>query len=268
MSVLDPVETEACNYPLKVRWRISEDPDFKGLVAKVNSESKDLTSYQPSNLVLKPNTTYYWKVRFLGPQGNNSEWSDTFSFTTQTAQNDEDDNGIQDDQEADDDDDLDNDGIPDNSQDDVIKSFKAKEGDIKMGIRPQNCDITMVEALDSESVSDEGDIPDQVPYGLVSYRLTVPEYGGTAIVKIYLSEPAPDNATGVFYDSLDGWQDVSAHAVFSDDRTVVTVELKDGGYGDNDHMEKKIIVDPSGIGIYETATGGGSSSCFISTIFP
>ena len=272
MSIQEPLNTAACNYPLKTRWRISDDADFKGLVAKVNPESKDLTTYQPSNLILEPNTTYYWKVRILGSQENNSEWSNIFTFTTKSLEGDDDGNGIQDDQEVDVSDDLDDNGRADSHPEEKIKSFKAKKGNIKMGILPNSCDLTRVEALGTESVSDDGDKPDQVPYGLVSYRLKVSNYGDTATVKFYLSEPAPKNAKWVFYDSLEGWQDYSDHAVFNSHRTMVTVQLKDGGYGDNDHIENKVIVDPSGIGIYGAGSSGGGSSggggCFISTVTP
>jgi hypothetical protein len=270
MSIQEPLNTAVCNYPLKIRWRISDDADFKGLVDKVNPESKDLTTYQPSNLILEPSTTYYWKVRILGSQENNSEWSNVFSFTTQPLEGDDDGNGIQDEQEVDVSDDLDDNGRADSHPEEKIKSFKAKEGNIKMGILPNNCDLTRVEALETGSVSDDGDKPIQVPYGLVSYRLKVSNYGDTATVKIYLSEPAPENAKWVFYDSLEGWQDFSSHAVFNSDRTLVTVQLKDGGYGDNDHIENKVIVDPSGIGIYDAASdsGSGGGGCFITTVIP
>ena len=86
-------------------------------------------------------------------------------------------------------------------------------------------------------------ISDRVPYGLMSYRVEVEQYGAQAAIKIFLSEPAPENAKWVFYDALEGWQDFSEHVSFNDARTEVTVELKDGSYGDNDHTENKVIVD-------------------------
>ena len=272
LNIQNPIDTPVCNYPLKTRWRISKDPNFQGLIAKVNSESKNLTSYQPSELILENNTTYYWKVRFLGSQGNNSEWSNVFSFTTQPAEGDDgDDDGIIDEQEVDDIDDLDNDGTPDNEQDIEIKSFRAKKGNLKFGLRSSNSDIVCVKALDTESVDNDGNKPGQVPYGLISYRVEVAQYGAKATIKIFLSEPASKNAKWVFYDTIDGWQDFSEHVVFNDTRTEVTVEVKDGGYGDNDHTENKIIVDPSGIGIFDDSTsdtGGGGGGCFITTIVP
>jgi len=142
---------------------------------------------------------------------------------------------------------------------------------LKFGLRSSNSDIACVKALDTESVDNDGNKPDQVPYGLLSYRVKVPQYGAKATIKIFLSKPAPKNAKWVFYDSLNGWQDFSEHVVFNDTRTKITVEVKDGGYGDNDHTENKIIVDPSGIGIFDDSssdTSGGGGGCFITTIVP
>ena len=266
----------SCNIHLKTRWRISEHEDFHGLTARVNAESKDLTSYQPSNLVLKPNTTYYWKVRYVGHRSNESEWSDVFSFTTEPSAEDVDGNGIPDDQEVDDSLDLDSDGTPDNNQADEIKSIKAKKGNNNFGIRPQDSQITTAEAVDTDSVSNDGNKPTSVPYDLIAFRLEVPNYGDTATVKIHLSEPASENARWVYYDTVDGWQDYSDHAEFNDDRDQVTLTLKDGGYGDNDHTENGVIVDPSGVGIYDSSSGsndsgtgsndsGSESGCFIAT---
>jgi hypothetical protein len=98
----------------------------------------------------------------------------------------------------------------------------------------------------------------------------VEQYGAKATIKIFLSEPAPKNSKVVFYDSLDGWQDYSDHASFNDTRTEVEIELKDGAYGDNDHKENKVIVDPGGIGIFggSSSSDSMSGSCFISTIIP
>jgi hypothetical protein len=46
----------------------------------------------------------------------------------------------------------------------------------------------------------------------------------------------------------------------------VTLELKDGGYGDNDHTENGVIIDPSGPVIFDSSsTGTSDSGCFIAT---
>jgi hypothetical protein len=244
------VDPDSCSTHWKSRWRVSEQEDFQSLTTNINMIGKDLTSWQISKLVLEPQTTYYWKVRYWGSNGNKSEWSEVFSFTTQQAANDADENGIPDEQEVDDYLDLDDDGIFDNNQTDEIKSIKTKKGNNHVGIRPQDSRISRTEALDPHVFSDDGDKPMHIPYGLVAFRLEVPNYGDTARVKIYFSEAASESSRWVRYDTVNGWQDYSNFAEFNQSRDEVTIELKDGGYGDNDHTENGIIVDPGGIGIY------------------
>jgi hypothetical protein len=74
----------------------------------------------------------------------------------------------------------------------------------------------------------------------------------------------------VFYDKISGWQDYSGYASFNQARDEITLELKDGGFGDEDHTENKCIIDPGGIGIYNsdgaTSSSGGSGGCFINTM--
>ena len=116
-----------------------------------------------------------------------------------------------------------------------------------------------------------------MPYGLISFKVKVNTAGATAEVTIYLSEVAPSDAKWYKYDAINGWQDYSAHATFSADRTSVTLELKDGGFGDADGAANGIIVDPSGLGSATPAPeptptpapsgdGGGGGGCFISII--
>jgi hypothetical protein len=82
---------------------------------------------------------------------------------------------------------------------------------------------------------------------------------------------------------LSGWQDYSAHAVFSADRKSVTLSFMDGGFGDADGVANGVIVDPSGVGATiaqpgendppdpDAASdtsgggGGGGGGCLIST---
>jgi len=91
---------------------------------------------------------------------------------------------------------------------------------------------------------------------------------------VYLSEPTPSGATWYIYDSINGWQDYSDYATFDVDRKLVTLQLKDGDYGDADGTANGIIVDPSGpcTGLTSpepaptpSGGGGGGGGCFIAT---
>jgi hypothetical protein len=98
------------------------------------------------------------------------------------------------------------------------------------------------------------------------------------MIGIYLAEPAPAGAGWFKYDSVYGWQNYSTHAVFSQDRKMITVELTDGGDGDADGSANGVIVDPAGLGMVATTTtpaaattaiagasGSGGKGCFITS---
>ncbi|MBW2487694.1 MAG: hypothetical protein JRE72_09750, partial [Deltaproteobacteria bacterium] len=68
------------------------------------------------------------------------------------------------------------------------------------------------------------------------------------------------------YDPINGWQDYSAHIVaISADRKSITLEYQDGGFGDLDGVENRVVIDPVGFGVAAAGSGGGGGGCFIST---
>jgi hypothetical protein len=83
-------------------------------------------------------------------------------------------------------------------------------------------------------------------------------------VKIYFSKSIPMSHSYFMYDTIRGWYNYSEHVAISNDRTSITVALKDGDYGDSDGIENGIIVDPGGFGL--PSTGGSGSSNFFSNI--
>jgi hypothetical protein len=257
------VEPLNCSTHWKTRWQISEYSDFHALVLNANTFD-NLTTFEVIKTLLKPNTTYYWRGKYWGSNGNKSLWSDVSSFTTELAVDDADNNGIPDGHEVEYSLDLDGDGTADNDQTDQIKSIKATKGDANIGIRPQDSEITKIEVLNSDTILDDGNKPRDIPYGLMAFRLEVPNYGDTTTIKIYLSKPVHKNAIWMKYDPVYGWLDYSDYAAFNDARDEVTLELKDGGYGDNDHTENGVIIDPCGPAIVDSSlTGSSSSGCFI-----
>jgi PKD repeat protein len=72
--------------------------DSSSCVLDITS-SVHLTSLPVPHLVLDEGTTYYWAARFFDNNGNVSEWSDVYSFTTLTTTDDQNGNGIPDSQE-------------------------------------------------------------------------------------------------------------------------------------------------------------------------
>jgi|LGVE01.1.fsa_nt_gb hypothetical protein len=165
-------------------------------------------------------------------------------------------NGIPDEQEVDDTVDLDNDGTPDINQYD-IKCVNTVVGDQQIGVNIST-NVTAIESirsLDPAIITDADNRPEDVPSGLILFKLKVANEGDEAEAFVYLSEPAPADAKWYTYDSINGWQDYSdlGYATFSEDRKCVTLKLKDGGYGDIDLSENGLIIDLGGFGIQEVA---------------
>ena len=259
-------DTNNCTTHWKSRWQISEDPLFQDLTANINAVGKALTGWQVPPAALIPGTIYYWRVRYWGESGNKSPWSPTYSLTTRAASVDDSNaNDIPDSHEVDNTDDLDQDGTGDYLQTDRIKSIRAVTGDIKFGICPlQSGLIKRTEAVDDTSLAETGVLPEIIPHGLIAYRLLAPNYGDTLEVKIYFDKPVPTYMRWANYDTLDGWQDFSEHVEFNATRDIVTLYLKDGGFGDNDRTENGVIVDPSGPAVFEISEDVGGA-CFIDT---
>ena len=60
----------------------------------------------------------------------------------------------------------------------------------------------------------------------------------------------PDGVKCYQYDPINGWVDYSEHMVaISPDRKAITLEYKDGDFGDLDGVANKYVVDPVGFGV-------------------
>ena len=260
---------------LKTQWQISLNDSFSSLVFDVTSNAH-LTSLILPELLLNINTTYYWRVRFFDNHDEASQWSAPYAFTTLVESVDDTDaNGIPDDQEVDDTIDLDGDGTSDIYQND-IKCINAVAQDAQMCVKISTnvTSIESIKSIDPYDISETGNRPDEMPFDTISFKIRVENAGDTASVIVYLSGEAPNGSRWYKYDVINGWQDYSDHAIFSEDRKSVTLELKDGGFGDADGTENGIIIDPSGPGTtslnpasttsYSAGSGSGGG-CFIAT---
>ena len=264
------------------RWQISRQENFSCLILDVNC-AEHLTELPVPHTVLEPETTYYVRVRFYDADLEPSSWSDPVGFTTISDLNDFDVNGIPDDQEAGNDVDLNGDGIADNDQPEVIKCVRSSVGNAIIGVCKVSDSISEIEALeaiDPSIISDKTKMPEEFLLGLFSYRLSVNEPEATARVRIYFSEDISKATTFYKYDTISGWQDYSRQTTFNGDGRSVTLELKDGDYGDSDGVTNGVIVDPGGLAEpssneLETSEESGSASngggdsggsgCFIAT---
>jgi len=269
------------------RWQIVQSAD--GRVVLDVTSATDLTSLQVPRLILDENTVYQWRVIFTDSRGASSTWSQTGSFVTDFDLADGNGNGIPDDQEADGSIDLDGDGRPDAAQPE-IKSIALPASAHKIGVQTGGSGkgvlITSLESADEDIVDFDVDldgISDEMPFGIIHFKLIVDTPGDEAVVTVYFSDPAPRNGRWYKYDALRRkWSDFSAQAVFSADRMSMTLTLRDGGEGDADGVINGVIVDPAGVvvasssggdstvssiaGDLANASDSGSSGCFIQTV--
>jgi hypothetical protein len=258
------------------RWQISEQSDFSTLVLDVTT-NRHLTVLPVPHTVLKPNQTYYVRVKFYDVYSEASDWSDSVEFATGFISDDLDSDGIPDVLEVDDTVDFNLDGIADNYQPETIKCILAATGSAYIGVEKISDSISEIEALeviDPATISDSVGRPADLLFGLLSYRLRVNRPGAAALVRIYFSAEIFVSDTFFKYDTINGWYEYSQHATFNDDGQSVILELEDGGYGDSDGVANEVIVDPGGIASRSTYTVGDASlvdigseeECFIATV--
>lgn len=271
----------------KSRWQVSSlagDFSTGALVLDLTSESQ-LTTFIVPDLMLDINSTYHWRVKFQYESGAQSEWSNPFSFTTIISdERDQNNDGIPDGQELDDPDlDLDANGEPDITQGDM-KGVKSGFDNAPLVVQAA-ANVTSIDSLcwiDPDTITEMQNRPDDTPVGLINFKMSVNTPGAVAEVVVYFSQAASDGAEWYQYSPQNGWQDYSAHAVFSADRKSVTLAFTDGGFGDTDGAANGVIVDPSGIGANEATPvdgdppvsaesssggggGGGGGGCLISS---
>jgi hypothetical protein len=274
-----PVE----NYHAQTHWQIARDIAFDALVADITSPTS-LTSCKVSASILEIGSSYFWRAKFIDNDGVESEWADASSFTTTTVSNDLNGNGIRDDQELETTSsvDLNNDGQPDVDQiSDQFKVLNAAAGSVPVTVEASNPNVVIeyIETLDPAAFPDhDGKKPQQMLFGLLSFRLRVQNAGDQETLTVYLSDPAPADHEWMKYDAVRGWH-IYGDAIFNPDRYAVILTVQDGAGGDSDGLKNAIIIDPAGVGGGDTSTdgtnipssgsagigGNGGLGCFIST---
>jgi hypothetical protein len=136
--------------------------------------------------------------------------------------------------------------------------------------------VELVKAIDPNTINEDTNRPDRLPFGLIDFRLKVTSPDGIATVTVYLSEEAPADAVWYKYNSINGWHDYSDHARLSADARSFSLEFKDGGYGDADGIVNGYITDPGAVaatsasssdtdgeGVTSSPPGGGAGGCFV-----
>jgi len=210
---------------------------FTDTMTVFRAETTGLSLKLPE-LFLNKDTDYQCRMMSVDSKGNLSAWSEPLAFKVSTP-----DTGIQ-------------------------------TGVLKIETVNRNDTLLSLKYFDSQTFSDSGK-PAYLPYGLTGFRLKTSP-GAIAQVIIRFPEAVASDAKWYRYDEINSRYEEYSHAVFAQDRKAITVEIRDGGFGDADGVENGIIVfSPSGYGTstktitdavvqpIQTDDGGG---CFINSV--
>ncbi len=261
-------------------FQISTAADFSALVFE-RTYNQYLTELTITDLILDPDTVYYWRVKYNGGGGAATDWSPGYTFTTigYASSGDTDGNGLKDHQEVAEGADMDRNGTNDGMQSNMytIKGADVQNRLISIKCEDPNTQIGSFSALSTDDLSLAPNQPEEIS-NVISFKLYLADDADWATVTIFFSEPAPAEAMWLKYDPVDGW-DVYTPATFSADRRSVTLEIEDGGIWDQDGVKNGIIVDPAGLGIYSqtsasissegrsNANDSDGSGCFATSLF-
>ncbi|MCP4344156.1 MAG: hypothetical protein GY795_01345 [Desulfobacterales bacterium] len=153
---------------------------------------------------------------------------------------------------------------------DGVITFMSATGK-KMGIKSIIGNITRLNTINPDTITNNTDKPEKMIYGLIDLEIKVYNPGSTGKVMFYLPEPAPDQHKWYKYSSDYGWYDISNNVSFYSARDRVTLTLTDGATGDDDAAANGVIKDPSGLGGFSSSVpddsdnSGDTSGCFITS---
>ncbi len=251
---------------LRTNYQISTVADFSTLVFDRLS-IQQLTAIDIPDLILDPEETYYWRIKFYDQRNGESQWSLTRSFNTidYITAGDADGNGILDHQEVDMSVDLDGDGVSDAQQSGLLCVSTTDGVNPYVAVKRINSDVqvVMLQSMDANNLAPAGNQPDKVT-GLISFKLYLNQGVTTTSVSVYFAQPAPAGAQWYKYDAGQGWS-IYPNATLSADRKSLTLVLVDGGPGDQDGVQNGVIVDPAGLGYSSSGAQVSDSSASSST---
>ena len=245
-------DPDAGDRHVETRWQIVQGSS--GLVVLDVTSAEELTQLTVPSLVLDENTEYYWRAAFYDQRGAASAWSAEAWFTTDFSLTDSNGNGIPDDQET----------QPVEGSGEGAKTVQTRKGNTKVAIGAQPSSgvaVIAVESIDPEDDVVDVDVDgvgDELPFGLVNFKVVVDTPGDEVTLTVYFSEPVPAKGKWYKYDPIrKRWFDYSRFATFSSDRLSMTLVLADGGAGDADGVVNGIIIDPAGVLVESSGGGGG-----------
>lgn len=270
----------------KTRWQISLEPYFSSYIMDITS-TVYLDSLPIFDLILEPDTTYFWRVKFFDDYGSETVWSETGNFITESFENsdDTDSNGISDLQEIQGYSDLDGNGQDDASQNDIL-CFNTASGDAQIGVKNNdsnnNISIVAVRSLEQPPYADFlNNSSGMVPSDFLSFKVYFTQNISQASITIYYSQPLSLDATWYNYslNADDGGWHFDESAVISADRLSVSLTFEDGSLEDLDGCQNGVFVALAGpatqnLGLYQISdtnsdkplTNIDQRGCFITAL--
>jgi hypothetical protein len=232
----------------ETEWRVTRSDDDLCVLNTISSTC--LTAITVPAIMLDENTEYYWQARFVDSNGIESGWSRAAYFATGDSQTDTDGNGINDAQEVDGSVDLNQDGLPDAEQA-IVRSIVLPGTGQPIGLDIEASETVMavlyMEAVDAESLFENVKTKKTLT-SLINFKLEVAEPGDIAVVTVRFAETVNPKFKWMKLNPITGELiDYSAYCQLSSDRRSMTIELVDGGFGDDDGVANGIIVDPAGM---------------------
>ena len=269
------ISSKSKSLPHTIIWRISTEEDMSPIVLSVPITDHNL-SFQVPELVLDPDTQYYWQAKIYDEKGQLIDRTEVAPFLTILSNQSDDKNsdGILDNQEFIETSDLDEDGVSDDLQANFF-CVKTSKGNGKIGVKSlsPNATIVAVKTVDDINYNNSLNKPDIMTYGLLGFKLFLNNDAGKADVGVYFSEPIDATADCYKYDHKEGWT-IMDGTIFSAGRKSITFSIVDGGFGDEDGVKNGIIVDPLGIGrmsqsqnfAADSSKSTNGNGCYIDTL--
>ena len=145
-----------------------------------------------------------------------------------------------------------------------------------IGFHVQGGTCSLLNAVDPASIPDSPSKPNNLLFGLFDFQIETDNLGDSVEATFTLPYSISDNYKWYKYSTVNGtWKDYSNFTALNITNDKVTITIVDGGEGDDDGIENRIIIDPSGLFVNSTnpgdpddpegSSGGSGGGCFIGT---
>jgi hypothetical protein len=214
-------------------------------VLNLSLDLRYLQTLRVPRLVLDPGEGYWCQVRYFNDKGLPSQWSEKIEIITDVeaepllSSSKITSTGTWD---------LNTDGVHDDLQPEVIASLETYTGLDQMGISIEDSEnvvqLLAAKAYDPSTMEVRApfDIQD-MPYGLLGYKIRVAEPGQTAGIQLLFSDSIDPKMQWYRYNRITGWQVIDRDIEINSNDNGIVRYITDGGPEDGDGEANGIIVE-------------------------